>query len=293
MRISKKTKSIISGILLVVIIAGVLALAGSLLGKETKTISSTEFSVGGINAQGNYVESKTSIYTKDMFECQGLSIEPDFEATGTYQVFYYDSNKNFFGATDELNAEDGVYNIGETFVFAKYARIVITPDVPLDEDGNVEENFKIRFYEVVGYAKDYKITVNKNQTYTVKNFIKGLENNGQILGEGVWNHSSGSFVSMSDYGFYIFAPVDTTGAKFVIMKVATSTLSNNIVIDGNSYDVFGISNPIDGQSYNADYFVIESNLDYSYVCFDVSAINSLYGSVDVNSVDDFELYLLN
>ena len=61
MRISKKTKSIISGILLVAIIAGVLAFAGSIFGSETKTISSTEFSVGGINDQGNYVESKTSI----------------------------------------------------------------------------------------------------------------------------------------------------------------------------------------------------------------------------------------
>ena len=173
MRISKKTKSIISGILLVAIIAGVLALAGSLLGKETKTISSTEFSVGGINAQGNYVESKTSIYTKDMFECQGLSIEPDFEATGTYQVFYYDSNKNFIGATDELNAEDGVYSLSNSPMYAKavYARIMITPDVPVDEDGDVVEDFKIRFYEVASYAGDYKITVNKDQKYKAEDRV--------------------------------------------------------------------------------------------------------------------------
>ena len=171
MRISKKTKSIISGILLVAIIAGVLALAGSLLGKETKTISSTEFSVGGINAQGNYVESKTSIYTKDMFECQGLTIEPDFEATGTYKVFYYDSNKNFIGATNDLNAEDGVYTKGDKFVVAQYARIMITPDVPTDDDGKEVEDFKIRFYEVTSYANEYKITVSKKQDFKLPNLF--------------------------------------------------------------------------------------------------------------------------
>lgn len=209
MRISKKTKSIISGILLVAIIAGVLALAGSLLGKETKTISSTEFSVGGINAQGNYVESKTSIYTKDMFECQGLSIEPDFEATGTYKVFYYDSNKNFIGATDELNAEDGVYTRGDDFVNAQYARIMITPDVPVDEDGNEVEDFKIRFYEVTSYASDYTITVNKEQKGNVysENLMKvkgyGLyENNGFTSLENA-NHANGFLfaedMNISDY----------------------------------------------------------------------------------------------
>ena len=81
MRISRKSRSIISGILLVASIVGILALAGSFFGKDTKTISPTVFSVGGINEQGKHVDTKTSIYTKEMFECQGLSIEPDFEAT--------------------------------------------------------------------------------------------------------------------------------------------------------------------------------------------------------------------
>ena len=172
MRISKKTKSIISGILLVAIVAGVLAFAGSIFGSETKTISSTAFSVGGINAQGNYEKTDLSIYTKDMFECQGLSIEPDFEATGTYQVFYYSENRNFLGSTEVMNAEDGVYNKGDTFALAQYARIVITPDVPVDEDGKEVEDFKIRFYEVNGYANEYTITVNKEQK-----FVSASKNN--------------------------------------------------------------------------------------------------------------------
>ena len=167
----RKTKSIISGIVLVALVAGVLALAVSLLGKDTKSIGSGKFDVGAINAEGVYVKNDRSIYTKDLIECQGLSIEPDFEATGTYQVFYYGANKNFIGSTEVMNAEDGVYNKGTTFPLAKYCRIMITPDVPLDEDGNEEENFKIRFYQVAGYANDYNITVNKKQNYKAPNLF--------------------------------------------------------------------------------------------------------------------------
>lgn len=160
-----KLKNIISVVLVGVLLIGAVAGLGSIFGKDTKTISSTAFAVGGINAQGNYEKTDLSIYTKDMFECQGLSIEPDFEATGTYKVFYYDSNKNFIGATDELNAEDGVYTKGDKFVVAQYARIMITPDVPTDDEGNEVEDFKIRFFEVNGYASDYTITVNKEQEF--------------------------------------------------------------------------------------------------------------------------------
>ena len=81
-----KWKNIISFVLVGVLLVGAVAGLGSVFNKDTKTISSTAFAVGGINEKGNYVESKTSIYTKDMFECQGLSIEPDFEATGTTGV---------------------------------------------------------------------------------------------------------------------------------------------------------------------------------------------------------------
>ena len=204
-----KWKNILSFVLVGVLLVGAVAGLGSIFGKDTKTISSTAFSVGGINAQGNYEKSDLSIYTKDMFECQGLSIEPDFEATGTYKVFYYDSNKNFIGATDELNAEDGVYTRGDDFVNAQYARIMITPDVPVDEDGNEVEDFKIRFYEVTSYASDYTITVNKEQKGNVysENLMKvkgyGLYENGGYTDLENANHENGHLfaedMNISDY----------------------------------------------------------------------------------------------
>ena len=165
-------KSILSATLVCALLVGSVFGLTSVLGKKEKTISPFAFSQGAVNEKGIYEESKTSIYTKELIECQGLTITPDFEASGTYQVFYYDENKNFIGATDDLNAEDGAYTKGNTFEIAKYARIMITPDVPTDENGKKVEDFKIRFYEVNGYAKDYTITVNKKQNFNFNNLFK-------------------------------------------------------------------------------------------------------------------------
>lgn len=291
MRISKKTKSIISGILLVAIIAGVLALAGSLLGKETKTISSTEFSVGGINAQGNYVESKTSIYTKDMFECQGLTIEPDFEATGTYQVFYYDENKNFMGATEDFNAADGVYTKGSAFPFAVYARIMITPAVPTDEDGNIEENFKIRFYEVVGYANDYTITVNKKQVIDIVKIFNEQENKAKLLGEGSCTPLDGNFTAGST-GVYWYDRVDVENANTVVLKLKEKTLTNSVNVGSTEFVFPTLYVYGDGRAVLTDYEVLASVGGYVYVTFDVSGWDSAILYSDVNSVDILEMIVV-
>ena len=159
-----KWKNLLSGALCLLLVIGAVMGITTLTAKETRTIRSTAFSVGGINDDGNYAKTDTSIYTKDMFECQGLTIEPDFEATGTYQVFYYDSAKNFLGATQVMNAEDGVYTKGDTFPFAAYCRIMISPSVSVSEKED-EDVFRIRFYEVSRYVKDYTICVSKEQSY--------------------------------------------------------------------------------------------------------------------------------
>lgn len=208
--LKKNWKNILSAVLAGVLLFGAVSAAVGILNKDTKTISSTAFAVGGINDQGNYVESETSIYTKDMFECQGLSIEPDFEATGTYQVFYYDNNKNFVGATDELKAEDGVYNKADTYVFAKYARIMITPAVPTDDDGYIDEDFKIRFYEVAGYASDYTITVNKKQKFEVENYF---------------------LVDSTKVGMFIDSTGNTVGSALVFKTDETRTYNSSQVVD--------------------------------------------------------------
>ena len=290
-----KWKNIISFVLVGVLLVGAVAGLGSVFNKDTKTISSTAFAVGGINEKGNYVESKTSIYTKDMFECQGLSIEPDFEATGTYKVFYYDSNKNFLGATEALNAEDGVYNKESIFAFAKYARIMITPVVPVDEDGNEKEDFKIRFYDVVGYANDYTISVKKDQKFDDLKLIKSRQINFEMLGEGLMG--AGSFGS-NNTGMYWFDKVDVSDATFLVLKVKTTTLNTEIDRNGKMYNLpllydYDDDCFISGAPENImTYKIIAVEGDYSYIYYNVADLNNVNGCVDSVSVGYLEIFVI-
>ena len=161
----KDIKGFLSFLVTVALLIASVAGLSSLLDRDTKTISPFAFSLGALDKRGEYVETNKSIYTKELIECQGLKIEPDFEASGTFQVYYYDEMKNFVGTSGAIDAKDGDYEKGDTFKYAKYCRIVITPTPTVDENGYEDSNFKIRFWEVVNYAKDYKITVSKIQNF--------------------------------------------------------------------------------------------------------------------------------
>ena len=145
------------------LIGGIVGITAAVKNDKT-TISNSAFKRGALDSNGLYVDTKTSIYTKDLIECYGLEVEPDFEVSGNYQVFYYDTNKLFLGSTPLMDSQtDGVYVKGDDFPYAKYCRIVISPEAPKDDIGNVETDWKIRFYQVADYANDYKITVQKKQ----------------------------------------------------------------------------------------------------------------------------------
>ena len=207
MKINYKTRKTISQILSVVLlcalgigaISGVSALSEKLK-DERKQIYPT-FAVGSVDENGTYKENERSIYTPELVECQGLSIEPDFEATGTFRVFYYNMDKVFLGSTDEMNASDGVYTKDSientnTFPLAAYCRIVITPSVPVDDDGVEVENFEIHFWEVAKYASEYTISVNKEQkNLTKKNlFVRNEKKEGYIC---AYDNATGEFIEKS------------------------------------------------------------------------------------------------
>jgi hypothetical protein len=287
-----KWKNILSFFLVGVLLVGAVAGLASVFDKDTKTISSMAFGVGGINEQGNYVDSKTSIYTKDMFACQGLTIEPDFEATGTYKVFYYGEDKNFIGATDVMNSEDGVYNKASTFLIAKYARIVITPDVPTNDEGDEEEDFKIRFYEVTGYASDYNITVNKKQDYNFEKILKDYNNVASVLGQGTYDTVNGSGFFSTTSPFYFFDDVDVSNANVLILKVKTSTLSANDEYAGVTITYPSIYNTVSHELINLSYSVAYTVDEFSYLTYDVSSLTSVCGCVDIASIDILEIYAI-
>ena len=150
---SKRRETLISALLVIAMLLGVIGFAISFTGKETRTISALSFVKGDLDTSGKYKKSDTAVYTEDMFACQGLIVEPDFESVVKYRVHYYRQDGSYIGSTELLSSS---YEKDESFNNAKYARVVVYPTL------NSE---KIRFWEITTYAKTVTITVNKDQTF--------------------------------------------------------------------------------------------------------------------------------
>lgn len=148
----KKSKNIISIIVALILMIGATIGIVSIANNPSTTISPSSFAVGSINEQGEYVKNKTTLYSKDFIECQGLQITRDFESIVTYTVHYYDILKKYLGNS---GVQNGDYAIEDEFINAKYCRIVISK-------GNSEN---IKFYEPYSIAKQLTIKVNKDQNY--------------------------------------------------------------------------------------------------------------------------------
>lgn len=289
MRITRKWKNILSIGLAVLVLFGAVGAVAMLVKNDSKTISPLVFSVGSIGSDGNYIKSEKSIYTKDLIECQGLSIEPDFECTGAFQVFFYGENKDFIGSTKIFNCEDGVYNRESSFPLAKYCRIVITPDVP---EGKDADEFKIHFYEVLSYADDYTVTVDKKQNFSFSKVLKNFENVCVVLGQGVWDPTERDFTN-GIAPFYFFDAVDVSGSNQMILKVKTSSLHEPVKYSDKEFSVPQIYDLIAKDVISIDYEVICVENEFSYISYDVSDYSSVFGFVDLDSIDILEIYVLN
>lgn len=117
---------------------------------ETKS-PSLNWQVGALDANGDYRATKGSIYTKDPFDCQGLTVELDFEANVSYQIYFYDSEVKFISSTAVMTDNFKSENIP---VIAAKARIVVTPK----NDNDISSS------ERRSYAKQLTITVLKEQS---------------------------------------------------------------------------------------------------------------------------------
>ena len=164
-RLNKRWRSILSAVLVVAILVTVTAGIAAIFKNERKKISATEFERGSINMQtGVYEASKTSLYTKNPIPCVGLEVVPEFGANTKYRLFWYNMDDKYIGYSKEYSSE--TFASTSVPMDAWYARIVLTPD-PLDENGKVVKDFEIAFYEVLGYANDVKISIDKAQDNSV------------------------------------------------------------------------------------------------------------------------------
>ena len=210
-RRKKSWKSIICAVLIVTLVASLGGVIISFAAKDSKTIPSSVFSVGGLDENGKYMADDKSIYTKEVFECIGLRVQPDFESLVTYDVYYYDYDERLVEAKTGLTE---VYD--EDFPLAQYCRIVIHPEIPEDVE---KSEFKIKWYQVNKYANELKITVDKKQEYLYSNCVNLYNDENATKGSG--------FTS-------------ALGGKFAITEIESVKCSEKITVDPswNFVDVY-------------------------------------------------------
>ena len=141
----------------VIIFLLTIALIGAVVGlfikldrqTSTTTIGGEAYSVGLIDETGENKTGDTAIYLRNAVSADGLKVEVAKDAKIMYKLFFYDKDGKFISASESLTADFS----GTTPDNTDSVRIMITPTA--DEDG------KVSFTEVLGYAAQLTVTVNK------------------------------------------------------------------------------------------------------------------------------------
>ena len=122
-----------------------------LLDRQTTVteIGAEAYTIAALDENGEQTDGDTSIVTRSAFTTDGLKVKIEDEATVTYTLYFYGAENEFISKTAALS-EDFDGSIPEN---AETAKIAITPIE--DEDGKVE------LTEVLGYAGQVTVTVNK------------------------------------------------------------------------------------------------------------------------------------
>ena len=216
----------------ILIVAGSLAAIVAILfgvikwtSNEKTTVSSFKFKIGDLSsATGEYSESSTAIYTEDLIECEGLSIVPDFESKCTYRVFWYNLDGKFISATEETTKYTEEFS-GEAPLATEYCRIVIYPH-PTDENGKTLRNFDIKFYEVVKYANQLTIKVNKKQIEPIDYYAEAVtynEDMGDLI-SAIKSHKSISITNST------FSTVSVSVEFTSIIQMYNNTINEEIFV---------------------------------------------------------------
>ena len=269
-------KRIVSAILVSVLVA---SLGGALISfavRDSKTISLSSFSVGGLNENGEYIADDKSIYTKDAFECIGLRVQPDFESQVTYDVYYYDYDERL------VHVEKGLSSVyDEDFPLAQYCRIVIHPEIP---EGTSASDFKIKWYQVRGYADDVKITVDRKQEYLYGNCVNLYNDDNAVRGKG-FGGAVGAKIEFIDNVNSAKCSEEISidaNCKFVDVYVRNremAAMSSSTVVITSDDGIVIASNSVNTSDYNAGEWV-KYSLEIPDGYDDVSLYTKMYETLE-------------
>ncbi|MBQ2734927.1 MAG: hypothetical protein IJF33_03760 [Clostridia bacterium] len=235
-----KWREIISACLAVLFVAGAIAGVASIAGRKTRTIGGSAYAVGEIDsATGQYVNSTDAIYTKEMFECQGLTIEPDFESKAEYRVFFYNVDGIYLTCSETKSIAS--FEPSEVPIAAKYARVCIYPP-HVDGDGLPVDDFKIRFYEVYGVADNLTVRVDKTQKFPTLAELATKQNRTELramLAGGTVTNEAAEEALNSKSPLYVKNVV--YGGILSITTPQISLFASNSYVDNDEYDILILS----------------------------------------------------
>ncbi len=304
MRMKRKTKDLISKIvsvaLVVVTVVGIGALIGHFVSNKADDNGRVEinpsYEVGGLTSYGKYKETKESIYTKEAFKCDGLNIEPQFDSTITYQVFFYDNLGNFVSSTSSMEG----YYTDEIPTGSSYARIVITPK--WDKDTK-DDDRKINIFQVSKYAKQLTIKVNAEQRDESKKFLDTLEEYTEVelsvQGKGVYEMNNQKFTSNTSSNWYFYDVIDVSKTNKIIFKVPTELLTAKVTYGSNEmgalvyYDLTNQANLFNEKLIvNEIYNEVYTDGTYTYFELNVANTNEIVIAVNEASVNVVKAWVM-
>ena len=147
---SDMVKWVVIFLIAIGLIGAVVALFVLLDRQTTVTeIGAEAYTIAALDDNGEQTDGDASIVTRSAFTVDGLQVELEDGATVAYTLYFYGADDEFISKTAALSKDfDG--DIPDN---AETAKIVITPIA--DEDGKVD------LTEVLGYAGQVTVTVNK------------------------------------------------------------------------------------------------------------------------------------
>ena len=141
---------VLLGVFIAAMIIAIVIMGVKLSRTTSERIGGEVYEIGLLDTDGTEKDGNTSIRMRNGVTTDGLKCTLEKEAKIKYQIFFYDKSGKFLSTSDELTADYDGKSIPEG---AKTAKVVITPTA--DEDG------KVSLVEVLGYANQLTVTVNK------------------------------------------------------------------------------------------------------------------------------------
>lgn len=298
MRISGKTKELIKNIVSVVLVVGTLLGAVALfkgLGADEDGLVkvSPSFEIGGLNEYGKYRESDGSIYTKEAFECQGLNVAMEFDATISYEIFFYDKYGEFLYSSGVLT-KDFKDELPST---VSHARIQITPDWNALDIKNTKDQV-VKWYEVLKYAKQLTIKVDEKQE-EVKTYGETLsETATKFVAEygwqGTYDIAKDTISQNTKAPWYWYGTVDASDYDEIIVKVKTTDVGKEVTYSDITMEailLYDITNDTQGKVTRFTCEVVATEDEYSYYSINAESIGEFYITTSYIQESGLEMWL--